>query len=189
MTVLPQPLNREEWRPIEGSEGYEVSSLGNVRSWRRIGCSGGIGSVCRTLKLNKTGLGYRTGRPYYAVHIRDRSNKVIPRLVHRLVLFAFVGPPARDGLEARHLNGCSTDNSVNNLAWGTSAENGNDRRRHGTSGSGDMHPQRKVSDEDIRIARRDAEAGASTTDLAARLGVSTRYMRRLIGRQRRCVTA
>jgi hypothetical protein len=49
--------------------------------------------------------------------------------VHRLVLFAFVGlcPP---GMECRHLNGVRSDPRLVNLAWGTKAENADDRRRH-----------------------------------------------------------
>jgi hypothetical protein len=49
--------------------------------------------------------------------------------VHRLVLLAFVGPPP-DGQECRHLNGIRTDARLVNLAWGTKAENAEDRRQH-----------------------------------------------------------
>ena len=53
------------------------------------------------------------------------------RLVHRLVLEAFVGPRP-EGMVARHLNGDPGDNRLENLAWGTQSENNYDKVRHGT---------------------------------------------------------
>jgi hypothetical protein len=52
------------------------------------------------------------------------------RYVHSLVAEAFIGPRPI-GLEVRHLDGDSTNNAVDNLRYGTHAENMQDRVKHG----------------------------------------------------------
>lgn len=77
------------------------------------------------LRPATVGIGYR--RVHFWTPSGSRSF-----LVHRLVLGAFVGPcPA--GMECRHLNGDSTDNRVENLAWGTHVENVKDVIAHGNN--------------------------------------------------------
>lgn len=54
---------------------------------------------------------------------------------HRLVLFAFVGPPPFKGAQGRHLDDNPSNNNISNLVWGTGTENWEDRKRHrGPSG-------------------------------------------------------
>jgi hypothetical protein len=55
-----------------------------------------------------------------------------PYLIHRLVLLAFVGQ-APKGLECRHLDGNPKNNRLENLCWGSSQEQADDRKRHGTN--------------------------------------------------------
>lgn len=99
----------EEWRPIPGSPGYEVSSLGRVRSpWRVL--SPWVGNKVGHLKVTLGG-----GRRMW---------------VHRAVCLAFYGP-CPDGLEVRHLDGIASNNVVTNLKYGTHSENMHDRVRHG----------------------------------------------------------
>lgn len=106
----------EEWRPIPDWDGYEVSNLGRVVSHRR----------GRPIVLK----GYTNPKGYRFVNLFDgqRSN---PRAVHRLVMLTFVGPRP-DGLEIRHLDGDQLNNAVDNLAYGTRAENLADQIDHGT---------------------------------------------------------
>lgn len=53
------------------------------------------------------------------------------RLVHRLVLEAFVGP-CPEGMEGCHGDGDPTNNSLGNLRWDTATSNQLDKVRHGT---------------------------------------------------------
>lgn len=52
--------------------------------------------------------------------------------VHRLVLLAFVGPPATNSAEVCHIDGNPANNQLANLRWGSSSENKADQVRHGT---------------------------------------------------------
>lgn len=60
-----------------------------------------------------------------------RDGRQRTRLVHRLVLTAFVGPPP-EGQEALHANNDRADNRLENLSWGTHSENMLDQVEHGT---------------------------------------------------------
>lgn len=116
----------ELWRPVDGYDGlYEVSDAGRVRSLPRAGTRGGVlhGDVhpggYPSVKLSKDG---------HKTHLT----------VHTLVISAFRGsrPP---GQECRHVNGNPADNRLDNLLWGTSAENSQDMVKHGRSNSRITH--------------------------------------------------
>jgi hypothetical protein len=57
----------------------------------------------------------------------------IKRYVHELVLEAFSEPRPAPWMQGRHLDGLYLNNRAVNLAWGTPAENAQDKIRHGTS--------------------------------------------------------
>jgi hypothetical protein len=102
---------QEQWRPVPGSPGYEVSDRGRVRSPRVMLRQGPIGSG------------------HLAVQI-PRNGKRRTVYVHALVLEAFIGPRPR-GQECRHLDDDKTNNTVGNLRWGTRSENTLDKVRNG----------------------------------------------------------
>lgn len=114
----------EQWRPVVGHHGYEVSDLGRVRSVDRV-------------VIHETGRRQpRRGRALALVeqgsgHLKVGLGRRHYDQVHRLVMAAFVGP-CPDGMEVRHLNGDPADNRLENLAYGTRAENIADAVRHGT---------------------------------------------------------
>lgn len=115
------------WRPIPCTLNYEASSIGQIRSMDRT-ITDTVGHVYkhsgRQLKLiNKRGYMFVT------VTYTDGTSK--STRVHRLVCKAFHGLPADESLDVRHLNGDSTDNRPENLAWGTRSENMYDKVRHG----------------------------------------------------------
>lgn len=119
---------REIWKDIPGHEGaYQVSNRGRVRSLPRC--------VLRH---------YSDGRPpteirYFGKILSARAKSCghlnvslgagNTKLVHRLVLLAFVGPP-KEGQECLHKNGKPADNRLSNLKWGSRLENKSDERRH-----------------------------------------------------------
>lgn len=115
----------EQWRPIAGHDGYEVSDEGRVRSVDR--------TVVDTLGRSRFHRGKvlnfgTASKGYIAVRLGWRKPYLY---VHRLVLEAFVGPcPA--GQECLHGNGIPSDNRLRNLRWGTRSENSLDALKHGT---------------------------------------------------------
>lgn len=109
-------MSAEEWRPIAGWPGYEVSSLGRVMSHK--------GRAPRLLTPYLNG-----GYPSVTLAGGTRGVKRL-RTIHTIVAEAFIGPrPAN--LEVRHLNGDPLDCSVSNLRYGTHADNMQDRLAHG----------------------------------------------------------
>lgn len=118
--------NIETWLPVVEFEGlYEVSGLGRVRSLDRV--TNGHPYQGKLLKLGT--LSNSAGHKYVSL---CRDGKVTKRLVHHLVLEAFVGPRP-DGMEGLHYNDIAADNSVENLRWGTRSDNMHDlvrNRRH-----------------------------------------------------------
>lgn len=141
-------MEREQWRPVPGYEGfYEVSDMGRVRSlprkvrqgWRAFSAPG---RVLKPWSKNKAYLSVTLCGPDSKRHI----------FVHRLVLAAFVGP---SDMQVRHLNGNPEDNRLQNLRYGTAAENAADRARHGTEARGLRNGRAKLNPVAVRAIRAD----------------------------------
>ncbi len=66
------------------------------------------------------------------------------RLVHRVVLETFIGPPP-DKTMACHRDGNRRNNRLENLYWGTSQENQQDRIKHGTDSRGEKSGRSKLT--------------------------------------------
>lgn len=121
-------MSTEEWRPVAGWEAlYEVSDRGRVRSLPRSVVGGGQGGVAvrggRTLALVGDAKGYQF------VSLSNGGRRRAS--VHGLVAAAFLGRRPTPDHEVRHLDGDPSNNALANLAYGTGAENWEDRRRHG----------------------------------------------------------
>lgn len=151
--------NVEVWRAIDNFPLYEVSNFGQVRSWQA--------KKPRILKPS-------TVMGYLQVALR-RNKKSHYRKVHRLVLESFCGfrPP---GMECRHLDGNRLNNRIDNLQWGTKAENVLDIERHGKVPKGELHGRSKLTEADVReiIAKR--KSGMTLTAIAAEHAVNHRQV-------------
>lgn len=145
------------WRPVPEFPGYEVSSLGSVRSFR--------GRTPRVLR----GRGQPHG--YVSVSLR-RNGKSYERLVHRLVAAAFLGPA--DNRWVNHLNGVKSDNRAENLEWATPSANAKHAYRENLqpsrAGSGNGHA--KLTEADVIEIRQKRDDGMLIREIAAEHGVS-----------------
>jgi hypothetical protein len=101
---------KEIWKPIEGFEGlYEISNLGNVKSLRRYHASE------RILKA------YLHTNGYLAVNLY-KNGKRLTKKIHRLVAETFI-ENHHHLCEVNHIDGCKTNNKIENLEWCTSQQN------------------------------------------------------------------
>ena len=91
--------------------------------------------------------------------------------IHTLMAETFVGPrPLGQGV--RHLDGNPVNNSPENLAWGTQAENMQDKIMHGTSLRGNANHNTKLTEEQAREIKRRRKAGESGRSLAKEFNIS-----------------
>lgn len=152
----------EVWLPVLGfSWEYEVSNHGRVRSWTTT--SGQRRAKPYLLALNRNGGGRRV------VNLAKKT-----RLVHQLVLEAFVGPrPA--GMESFHEDDNPNNNHIENLRWATHADNCRHKIVTGRNGAvrGADHGCAKLTPELAQELRAMRRAGASYSELRAKFSVGT----------------
>lgn len=167
----PLPVLPEDQRWIPGSEGrYSISIDGVPRSYIRNKVDGEV------MNTYLSDFGY----PVLSVRGVLGKPKAVSHGVHRLILFAFVGPPG-DGMIARHLDGNPAHCHLRNLKWGTRQENGADMIRHGTCGT---HASKLSAEDVLEIRRRYAEGGISMNALSKEYGVKPPAISGIISRKK-----
>ena len=124
-----EEIKTEVWKRIKKYPDYEVSNLGNVRSWAPRKHRGKLvvkksptqKTLCGNGKTNYLYVSLKN--PIKEVGISDRVN------VHTLVLKTFNEEKDNKSV-ARHLDGNSYNNNIDNLSWGSQDENAKDRIAH-----------------------------------------------------------
>jgi len=125
--------------PLDDFPGYFADKNGNIWSTR-------LSEVPYKLKQRLCKSGYsRNYKIYRVCFLNNGKRKYIG--VHRVVALAFYGIPDNEKLEVRHLNGNSLDNRPSNLKWGTSSDNHEDARLHGTMKKGESSYLTKLKKE------------------------------------------
>lgn len=119
---------QEIWKKIPNWEFYEVSNLGNVRTSIRVNRNSKHGNLreVKTSRMSKNN-GYRV----FCISDGNGNRKTMS--LHRAILMSFVGVPEEEKIVARHIDGNSHNNTLENLCWGTYSENQLDAVNHGTS--------------------------------------------------------
>jgi thymidylate synthase ThyX len=116
---------KEEWKPILKYENYEVSSMGRIRSF----VSPGGEYNTTTLIVPKIKHPTVDDHGYLVIGL-SQAGKTRTYSIHRLVLEAFVGP-CPESQEVRHANHNRLDCRLDNLSYGTTQQNSDDRMQSG----------------------------------------------------------
>jgi len=152
---------RERWKDVVGFEGlYKVSNCGRVWS-----------ETSERLKIPTKTEGRMTVLLW-------KHNKMKLCKVHRLVLFAFVGPPNK-GNESCHNDGNPSNNHLSNLRWDTPQNNQRDRVRHGTSNRGERCGTSKLTLKEVRAILTALEKGVKQQELADKYQVRQSQISRI----------
>lgn len=153
-----------EYREIPGFIGYRAGSDGTIWScWSR----GAHPKVTDIWKLLKP-FPQRGGYLIVSLFVNRVAKK---ELVHRLVLFAFVGP-CPEGMECCHDPDPDRKNcAISNLRWDTRKNNHKDRMQSGIVLSGEQHPLAKLNWSLVEKARELSRNGMSLRKIASEIEV------------------
>lgn len=136
-------MENEIWKPVTQIkkkneilifEGYEVSNLGRVRTYKpkygRVSRSATHSGLNRPLKSTPT---YINGRPdirgYMQLCLSDINKKRHNIRIHTVVIQTFIGFPP-EGMMVCHYDDNKLNNHLDNLRYDTAKANQQDRRRN-----------------------------------------------------------
>ena len=126
----------------------------------------------------------RPERPYYRVSFTS-SEGSFRCLVHRLIWFA-AGREIPEGFEINHIDGDKKNCALDNLELTTPGQN----QRHALdlglkvpARGRKMATRNKLSEDEVRWARKEAADGTSQADLARQLGVHQSHISKLCSRK------
>lgn len=154
----------EIFKPIPGFPDYEVSNMGVVRSLKR----GKVRIVSFFLLSAK--------KPYLTVNLYSNGKEHV-RLVHRLVMLAFVGP-CPEGMQVCHYDCNRANNCLTNLRYDTPFGNAQDSIRMGNRYGG--NGIRLLTLEQAEQARYGGLSGIPIRTLGQKYGIDRSAMGRLL---------
>lgn len=161
-------MNSEEWRKVPGSDVYEVSNLGRIRTvGRYVNTCYGAKRFVKPRVLNLTG-----GKRVYT-RISKKINGTT--LVHRLVAMAWIPNPEGHKV-INHKNGIRNDNRVENLEWCTQQHNMAHAMEIGLSKpfinkSCEESISAKLTNDKVREIKRKLMMGVKNAEIAREYGV------------------
>jgi len=164
----------EAWKPIVGWEDlYEVSDHGRVRSLRS------SRGPRKQPRLRKLWIGKTNGYPSITLY---KDGERVGKLVHRLVLEAFVGP-CSEGLECCHRDDVKTNNTLENLYWGSKKDQLSDAVRNLRLRRGEAINTAQVTESQVREIRKRYAAGETQAELARAFGVTLNLVHFVVTRR------
>jgi hypothetical protein len=182
-TMPPLPdLGLVQIRHCPGYLGYAVDDDGNVwscRNKRRVGSALIYRQDWRKRKVSPD------SGDYLSLTMIGDDGRRQTRMVHQLVLEAFVGPKP-EGQECCHENGIRSDCHLLNLRYDTKGNNQKDSVSHGTHNTQrpSTHPNGKFSEDDIRMMRH-LYNYLFAKQIASLYGVSIGYCKAILNHRER----
>lgn len=164
-------MKKEIWEQIKGFEDYEISNLGNVRSYNKTPDI----HIHKSMRVNHTKEGYE-------IITLTKTRKY---LVHRLVAETFLENP-ENKKEVNHKDLNKQNNEVDNLEWVSHSENMKHAYTNGViqlpEGGKETQWKRVLTDEQVREIRNtyiphSKEFGMKA--LAKKYGVSESVIKRV----------
>lgn len=124
---------------------------------------------------------------YRCVRLYGARNPKTGRLwtihsVHRLVLFAFIGPRPPT-VHTNHIDGDPTNNHLSNLEYVTPKQNLEHASRVLWAKNGKPNVKRKLTAEQVRELRRLAKGGMTLRVLGSMFGISNRQASGIVRRE------
>jgi len=105
------------------------------------------------------------------------------QFIHRLVATAFIPNPNNYDF-VNHIDGCKTNNNVENLEWCTNYQNIEHAMKNGLTLKGIKSPNCKLNDDLVRIIRERYENGATQKGMAREYGVGKTTIYNIIHRNK-----
>ncbi len=150
---------QEIWKDLENFPGYQVSTLGNVKSVNRFRKTKGnylakVKGRNLTIRKNKRG--------YLECRIKN-IDKIIHRLVAQTFIFNSENKP-----QVNHINGIKTDNKVENLEWCTNSENQLHAYKNGLKINpiGEKNNNTKLTNEQVSKIKNEYNLGKTINDIS-----------------------
>lgn len=135
-------MTNEIWKQIKGFEDYEISNLGNIRSYNKTADT----HIHKTMRINHTKEGYE-------VVTLTKTRKY---LIHRLVAETFIKNP-KNKKEVNHKDLNKQNNCADNLEWVSHSENMKHAYKNGVikipEGGKKTQWKRVLTDEQVREIR------------------------------------
>lgn len=164
-TSLEELADGHAFAPVPGFDGFWITDDGRV-----------MYEISGTYRLSKYAGVDKHG--YLMAYI---DYKKVP--VHRLLLLAFKYDSYFEGAIVRHLDDNPENISLDNLVWGTYAENAEDRIRNGRVRRGERHPKSKLTRAKVRKIRELGESDLTHKEIAARFGITSSTVGAIIHRR------
>lgn len=162
------------WKAIPGFDGYEASSIGEVRSIDRVINGGRWGIENRKGRVIKSSLD-TYGYPQVSLSVGKR---LISKKVHRLVMLAFVGDSE---LMVNHKDSNRANNRLDNLEYVTAEENVRHSIDKGLSKRiGEGNPNSKFKEADVLRMKELKKSGSTYREIGTMYGIDYRNAHRII---------
>jgi hypothetical protein len=148
MSDSQHTISEEIWKPVPDYPGYEISSLGRLRSYWKIGQKENTLSIEPQRIINQT-----IAPSGYFVANLAKNKRYKTYQIHRVVLLAFVGPcPPK--FVCCHKDGNRLNNILSNLRWDSYKGNEADKKPLGIDNAGERHGSAKLTADTVIAIRR-----------------------------------